>query len=123
MRLWGKVGKKGRMEGSMTKGVDSEALCGVSRNYSRDLARLRVFLFCMKYPKLRFTTECVAVNQGTDRVVLEKEIEHLTSQGILGKGTDAGITYYYLNRTQQELTELTEGFLRDWHLHEIENRS
>jgi hypothetical protein len=77
----------------------------------------------MKYPKLKFTTECVAVNQRMDRVVLEKEIECLTSQGILGKGTEASITYYYLNRTQQELMELTEGFLRDWHLHEIENKS
>ncbi|NWF77342.1 MAG: hypothetical protein HXY36_01900 [Chloroflexi bacterium] len=107
----------------MTKGVDAETLPGVYQNYNYDLTRLRVFLFCMKYPKLKFTTECLAVNQGTDRVVLEKEIERLTSQGILGKGDDAGITYYYLNRTQQELTELTEGFLRDWHLHEIGNRS
>jgi hypothetical protein len=53
-----------------------------------------------------------------DRVVLEKEIQDLINQGILGKKNDAGITYYFLDRTQQELTELTEGFLRDWHLHE-----
>jgi len=46
---------------------------------------LRVLLFCMKYPKLKFTTECVAVNQGVDRVVLDKEIQDLISQGILGK--------------------------------------
>lgn len=107
----------------MTKGVDTEVLSEVWENYNHDLSRLRVLLFCMKYPKLKFTTECVAVNQGTDRVVLEKEIQDLTSQGILGKGTAAGITYYYLNRTQQELMELTEGFLRDWHLHEIGNKS
>jgi hypothetical protein len=121
--LWGKVGKKGRKEHAMTKGVDLEVLSGVWENYNHDLTRLRVLLFCMKYPKLKFTTECIAVNQGMDTVVFEKEIQGLTSQGILGKGTDAGITYYYLNRTQQELTELTEGFLRDWHLHEIGNKS
>ena len=106
------------MDCTMTKGVDSEVLSGVWENYSHSLTILRVLLFCMKYPKLKFTTECVAVNQGVDRVVLEKEIQDLISQGILGKKTDAGITYYCLNRTQQELTELTEGFLRDWHLHE-----
>jgi hypothetical protein len=77
----------------------------------------------MKYPKLKFTAECVAVNQGVGRVVFEKEIQGLISQGILGKKTDEGITYYCLNRTQQELTELTERFLRDWHLHEIGARS
>jgi hypothetical protein len=36
---------------------------------------LRVLLFCMKYPKLKFTTECIAVNHGIARVVLEKESE------------------------------------------------
>ena len=106
------------MECAMTKGVDSEVLSGGWGNYSHALTRLRMLLFCMKYPKLKFTAECVAVNQGVDRVVLEKEIQGLINQGILGKKTDAGITYYCLNRTQQELTELTEGFLRDWHLHE-----
>jgi hypothetical protein len=39
----------------------------------------------MKYPKLKFTAECVAVNQGVDRVVLEEEIQDLIRQGILGK--------------------------------------
>jgi len=117
------MGKKGRKEHAMTKGVESEVLSGVWENYNHGLTRLRVLLFCMKYPRLKFTTECVAVNQGVDRVVLEKEIQGLTSQGILGEGTDTDITYYYLKRTQQELTEVTEGFLRDWHLHEIGNKS
>jgi len=103
----------------MTEGVESEVLSGAYGSYGRSLNILRVLLFCMKYPKLKFTAECVAVNQGVDRVVLEKEIQDLISQGILGKKSDAGITYYCLNRTQQELTELTEEFLRDWHLHEI----
>ena len=99
--------------------MDSEVLSGVSGNYRHSLNILRVFLFCMKYPKLKFTAECIAVNQGVDRVVLEKEIQDLTNNGILGKKSDAGITYYCLNKTQQELTELTEEFLRDWQLHEI----
>lgn len=103
----------------MTEGVESEVLSGVCKSYEHNLDILRVLLFCMKYPKLKFTAECVAVNQGVDRVVLEKEIEDLSSRGILGRKSDAGITYYCLNRTQQELTELTEEFLRDWHLHEI----
>ena len=103
----------------MTEGVESEVLSEVSGSYGHSLNILRVLLFCMKYPKLKFTAECIAVNQGVDRVVLEKEIQDLTSNGILGKKSDAGITYYCLNRTQQELTELTEEFLRDWHLHEI----
>jgi hypothetical protein len=103
----------------MTESVESEVLSGVSGSYGHGLNILRVLLFCMKYPKLKFTTECVAVNQGVDRVALEKEIQDLISHGILGKKSDAGITYYCLNRTQQELTELTEEFLRDWHLHEI----
>jgi hypothetical protein len=103
----------------MTKGVESEALSGVYGNYGNSLNILRVLLFYMKYPKLKFTAECIAVNQGMDRVVLEKEIEGLISQGILGRKSDAGITYYCLNRTPKELTELTEEFLKDWHLHEI----
>ena len=103
----------------MTEGVESEVLSGVSGRYGHSLNILRVLLFCMKYPKLKFTAECVAVNQGVDRVVLEKEIQDLTSNGILGKNSDAGTTYYCLNRTKQELTELTEEFLRDWQLHEI----
>lgn len=107
----------------MTENVETEPLPEVCQNYNEDLTTLRVFLFCMKYPKLRFTTECLAVNQGTDKVVLEKEIEHLTREGILAKGNDGGITYYYLNTTQRELTELTEGFLRDRHLRRIENKS
>lgn len=107
----------------MTESVESELLCGVYESYGHSLNRLRVLFFCMKYPKLKFTTECIAVNQGVDTVALEKEIQGLTSQGILGKGTNAGITYYCLNRTPQELTELTEGFLRDWHLHAIGNKS
>lgn len=107
----------------MTESVESKVLSGVHESYEHSLDRLRVLLFCMKYPKLKFTTECIAVNQGVDRVVLEKEIQSLISQGILGKGTNSGITYYCLNGTQQELTELTEGFLRDWHLHAIGNKS
>ena len=103
----------------MTEGVESEVLSGVYGNYEHNLNVLRVLLFCMKYPKLKFTTECVAVNQGMDRLVLEQEIEGLISQGILGRKSDSGITYYCLNRTQQELTELTQEFLRDWHLHKI----
>ena len=103
----------------MTEGVESEVLSGVYGNYGHSLNILRVLLFCMKYPKLKFTAECVAVNQGVDRVVLEEEIQDLISQGILGKKSDAGVTYYCLNRSQQELTELTEEFLKDWHVHEI----
>jgi len=103
----------------MTEGVESEVLSGVYGNYEHNLNVLRVLLFCMKYHKLKFTTECVAVNQGMDRLVLEQEIEGLISQGILGRKSDSGITYYCLNRTQQELTELTQEFLRDWHLHKI----
>lgn len=117
--MWGKVGEKGKIEHTMTEGVESTVLSGVSGSYGHSLNILRVLLFCMKYPKLKFTAECVAVNQGVDRVVLEKEIQDLISQGILGRKSDAGITYYCLNRTQQELTEVTEEFLRDWHLHEI----
>lgn len=107
----------------MTQGADSEVLSPVCENYSSDPTRLRVLLFCLKYPKLRFTTECLAVNQGVDRVILEKEVLSLSSQGILGKGTDAGITYYYPTKTKQELTELTEEFLRNWSLHGTVNRS
>jgi hypothetical protein len=117
--LWGKVGKKGGKECTMTEGVELEVLSGACGSHGHSLNRLRVLLFCMKYPKLKFTAECVAVNQGVDRVILEKEIQDLISQGILGRKSDAGITYYCLNRTQQELTELTEEFLRNWHLHEI----
>ena len=101
----------------MIKGVDSEISSGVQENYRDSLTKLRVLLFCMKYPKLKFTSECVAVNQGVDQVILEEEIQDLISEGILGKKSNAGITYYCLNRTQQELAELTEAFLRDWHLH------
>jgi hypothetical protein len=114
MELWGIVGKKGKRECTMTDGVESELLPGVCGSYAHSLNILRVLLFCMKYPKLKFTAECVAVNQGVDSVVLEKEIQHLIGQGILGRKNDAGITYYCLNRSQQELTELTEQFLRDW---------
>jgi|SRR3989304_3475344 len=103
----------------MTESVESEVVSKVWESYGDSLTRLRVFLFCMKYPKLKFTAECVAVNQGADKVALEGEIQDLIGQGILGKKSEAGITYYCLNRTPQELTELTEGFLRDWHLHEI----
>jgi hypothetical protein len=77
----------------------------------------------MKYPKLRFTAECVAVNQGMERVVLEQEMEGLISQGILGRKSDSGITYYCLNRTRQELAELTQEFLRDWRSHRIGERA
>jgi hypothetical protein len=103
----------------MTEGVESEVLSDIYRNYEHNLNILRVLLFCMKYPKLKFTTECVAVNQGMDRVVLEQEIESLINQGILGRNSDSDIIYYCLNRTQQELTELTQEFLRDWHSHKI----
>jgi hypothetical protein len=121
--VWGKVGKKGKKERTMTESVESEVLSGVCGSYGHSLDVLRVLLFCMKYPKLKFTAECVAVNQGVDRVVLEKEIQDLISRGILGRKSDAGITYYCLNRTQQELTELTEEFLRNWHLREIGARA
>ena len=110
-------------ECAMSEGVDKEVLSSVWDNQKHSLNKLRVLLFCMKYPKLRFTIECVAVNQGEDKVVLADEIQSLISQGILGKGDNGGITYYCLNKTQQELTELTEGFLKDWHLHEIGNKS
>jgi len=103
----------------MKEGVKSEVLSGVYRNYGDSLDIFRVLLFCMKYPKLKFTAECIAVNQGVDRVLLEKEMQDLTGQGILSKKNDAGITYYCLNRKQQELTELIEEFLRNRHLPEI----
>jgi hypothetical protein len=115
--------RKGGKECDMSEGVDKEVLSSVWENHNHSLNKLRVLLFCMKYPKLKFTAECVAVNQGEDRVVLDKEMQSLISQEILSKGTNTGITYYCLNKTQQELTELTEGFLRDWHLHEIGNKS
>jgi hypothetical protein len=101
----------------MTECVESEVLSGVHRNYEHHLNILRVLLFCMKYPKLKFTTECIAVNQGMDRLVLEQEIEALINRGILGRKNDSGITCYWLNRTTQELTEFTQEFLRDWHSH------
>jgi hypothetical protein len=119
IEMWGNVGKRGKKECTMTEGVESEVLSGVCGSYGHSLDILRVLLFCMKYPKLKFTAECVAVNQGVDRVILEKGMQDLISRGILGRKSDAGITYYCLNRTQQELKELTEEFLRDWHLHEI----
>jgi hypothetical protein len=99
----------------MTECVESEVLSGVHRSYEHRFNVLRVLLFCMKYPKLKFTTECIAVNQGMDRLVLEQEMEGLINQDILGRKKDSGITYYWLNRTTQELTELTQEFLRDWH--------
>lgn len=101
----------------MREDVESGVLPGVYGNYEHHLNLLRVLIFCMKYPKLKFTAECIAVNQGMDRVALEQEMEGLISQGILGRKSDSGITYYCLNRTQQELTELTHEFLRDWHSH------
>jgi len=101
----------------MTECVESEVLSGAYRNYEHHINILRVLLFCMKYPKLKFTPECIAVNQGMDRVILEQEIEGLINQGILDRKNDSGITYYCLNRTTQELTELTQEFLRDWHSH------
>jgi hypothetical protein len=103
----------------MTECVESEVSSGIYSNHEHHLNTLRVLLFCMKYPKLRFTAECVAVNQGMDRVVLEQEMEGLISQGILGRKSDSGITYYCLNRTRQELTESTEEFLRDWRSYQI----
>jgi hypothetical protein len=103
----------------MTECVESGVLSGVCGSYGHSLDMLRLLLFCMKYPKLKFTAECVAVNQGVDKDVLEEEIQDLISRGILGRKTDASIAYYCLNRTQQELTELTEEFLRNWRLHEI----
>lgn len=103
----------------MTECVESGVLSGVRDSYGHSLNMLRVLLFCMKYPKLKFTAECVAVNQGVDKEVLEQEIQDLISRGILGRKTDAGMAYYCLNRTQQELTELTEEFLRNWRLHEV----
>ncbi len=117
------MGKRGDKEHAMTHSVDSRTITQVWDGYESALTTLRVLLFCMKYPKLKFTTECVAVNQGVEKAALEKEIENLIGQGILGKGSDGGITYFYLNRTRQELTELTEGFLRDWRSHEVANRS
>jgi hypothetical protein len=107
----------------MTECVESGVLSGVCGSYGHNLNTLRVLLFCMKYPKLKFTTECVALNQGVDKEVLEEEIQDLISRGILARKSDAGIAYYCLNRTQQELTELTEEFLRNWRLHEVGARA
>ena len=47
----------------MIKDVDRERLSDFWENHNDTLAKLRVLLFCMKYPKLKFTAECVAVNQ------------------------------------------------------------
>ncbi len=102
----------------MITNVDQEKLSSVRQNDIDTLAKLRVFLFCMKYPKLKFTAECLAVNQAVDKVVLEKEIQYLIREGILLKQiNDSGVTYYHLNKTQEEMTELTERFLRDLRLH------
>jgi hypothetical protein len=112
---WGKVGKRGEMEGTMITDVERGRLSNALEDHSESLAKLRVLLFCMKHPKLKFTTDCVAVNQGVDKVVLEEEIQNLINEGILGKQTsDIGITYYCLNKSQQELLELTERFVKDW---------
>ena len=112
------MGSKGGKEWTVISSVGSERLSDVWENHSGPLAKLRVLLFCMKYPKLKFTAEWVAVNQGIEEVVLEGEIQNLINEGILGEQTSGtGITYYCLNRTQQELVELTESFLRDLHLH------
>lgn len=103
----------------MTKDVDTERLSGVRENNSAPLVKLRVLLFCMKHPRLNFTTDCIAVNKEVDKVVLEEEIQNLISSGILDKQiSDSGITYYRLNRTEQELVELTEKFMKDLHLQE-----
>ena len=113
------MGKRGREECIMPEGVEPQVLSEIRESHEHRLDILRMLLFCMKYPKLKFTAECVAVNQGLDRIVSEKRIEDLTSRGILGRKNDAGITYYCLNSTQQELTQLTEEFLRDWNRHEV----
>lgn len=101
----------------MITDVDRERLSNTLEDHNDSLAKLRLLLFCMKHPKLKFTTDCFAVNQGVDKVVLEEEIQSLINEGILGKKTsDIGITYYCLNKSQQELLEVTEKFVRDWRL-------
>jgi hypothetical protein len=52
---WGKVGKKGGKEWIVIKGVDRERLSNALEGHSDPLAKLRVLLFCMKHPKLKFT--------------------------------------------------------------------
>ena len=42
---WGIVGKKGKMERTMTESVESEVLSGVSGSYGHGLNILRVLLF------------------------------------------------------------------------------
>lgn len=102
----------------MINSVDKGKISTALESHSDPLAKLRVLLFCMKHPKLKFTADCVAVNQELDKVVLEEEIQELIDEGILGKQVSVtGITYYCLNGTQQELTEVTEKFVKDWRSH------
>jgi len=110
------VGKRVEKEWTVIKDVVKERQSVVWENHGGPWTKLRVLLFCMKHPRLKFTTDCVAVNQGVDKGVLEEEIQNLISEGILGEQiSDTGITFYCLNKTQQELIELTERALGDLH--------
>jgi hypothetical protein len=101
---WGK-----RVGQSMIDNVKEARLGCFGERRGDTLAKSKVLLFCLKHPRMKFTVECIGVNQEINKAALEEEIQSLVDQGVVNKHiSGAGTIFYFSNRTQEELTKLTE---------------
>ena len=94
----------------MIEGVDNSRLFGPETR-KNTMVKWQVVLFCYKHPKMRFTAECIHLDNKEEKMTLKKELQDLVTQEIISQQiSDAGVVFYYLKRTQQKLGPLTQDF-------------
>lgn len=104
-----KWGKRVSQAKNVMENVAERRIASFQGSRGNKLAKGKVLLFCLKHPKMKFTPDCIGVSQEINKAVLEEEIRSLAEQGIIGKHMSAsGATFYYANKTAQELAKLIE---------------
>ena len=102
--------KKPKTEGIMIRDVGKGKLFELNAKTDA-IIQQRVLLFCSKHPRMKFTAECIPLNNKEEKTTLKEELQVLVTQEIISQQiSDTGVVFYCSNRTQQELVRLSQNF-------------
>jgi len=74
-----------------------------------------VLLFCYKHPKMKFTAECIPLNNKENKTALKDELQALVAGGVVSQQiSDTGMVFYSFNSTQQALNLVQGQFTQNF---------
>jgi len=94
----------------MTRDVGKDKLFEPERKNSA-IIKQQVLLFCSKHPRMKFTAECIPLDNKEERTRLKEELQALVAKEIISQQTtDSGVVFYCSNRPQQELVRMSQNY-------------